>query len=157
MAMFKRSAINWTEFRKLPGVVEVDFHYSDQGPSRMPYHESMELVLATTLAALSRAHADPSKQYVLFTHGHSTSRRGTTTSRSVVRGVMRSKAATPFIDRKRSIHHYSVFPCGSSGPRAAAEVRASGAMETSLLESVCSPYSPLKSQGVGLVMSLGCC
>lgn len=107
--MFRRSAINWTEFRKLPGVVEVDFHFADDGPSQLAYHESMDRVRDTTLDALSHFHADPSKQYVLFTHGHSTSRLGKTTSRSVVRGVMRSKAATPYIDRKRCIQHYSVF------------------------------------------------
>jgi hypothetical protein len=48
--------------------------------------------------------------HVMFIHGWSTSlgwKR--TTARSVVRGFMRSKKATPLIERKSCIQHDSVF------------------------------------------------
>ena len=47
--------------------------------------------------------------YVIFTHGHSTSRPGQTTARSQIRKLMRSKSATPYMIRSESIQHESVF------------------------------------------------
>lgn len=104
---FTKDYRNWIEFRQLPGIVEVDFHWSGCIPEG-DYYDNMEAVKCTTLRVLAEAQ-NSGKEYVLFTHGHSTSRRGNTTSRSVVRSVMRSKEATPYIIRKDSIQHYSVF------------------------------------------------
>ena len=109
MALFKREYGNWTEYRKLPGVIEVDFHFSQDGPSYHDYYESMAEVRQIAFANLKRAYEDSEIKYVLFTHGWSTSRRGTTTSRSEIRGLMRSPDATPYIDRKRCMQHDSVF------------------------------------------------
>jgi hypothetical protein len=58
--------------------------------------------------ALRGAHEQGAK-YVLFTHGSSTSRLGKTTARSQVRGLMRSKEATPYILRSKCIQHDTVF------------------------------------------------
>ena len=49
------------------------------------------------------------RSHVMIIHGSSTSRRGKTTARSQVRGLMRSKHATPLIDRKGCIQHNAVF------------------------------------------------
>ena len=49
------------------------------------------------------------RQYLMFIHGKSTSRRGKTTARSQVRNFMRSKAATFLIERKHCIQHETVF------------------------------------------------
>ncbi len=105
--MFIKKGGNWTDFRKLPEVTEVDFHWAEEQPTGA-YWEHMDQVKETTLNSLRRAQAN-GIQHVLFTHGHSTSRMGAQTSRSVVRGVMRSKEATPHIIRKESIQHSSVF------------------------------------------------
>jgi hypothetical protein len=60
------------------------------------------------LAELQRAQMN-AVGAVLFVHGHSTSRRGRTSKRSVVRGLMRSKKATPFIIRRACKQHESAF------------------------------------------------
>ena len=49
------------------------------------------------------------RSHVMIIHGKSTSRRGKTTARSQVRNFMRSKHATPLIDRKACIQHDTVF------------------------------------------------
>jgi hypothetical protein len=105
--MFINKSGDWTDFRKLPGLLEVDFHLAEEQPTGA-YWEHMDQVKETTLNSLRKAQKD-GRQYVLFTHGHSTSRIGAQTSRSVVRGVMRSKEATPYIIRRESIQHSSVF------------------------------------------------
>ena len=99
----------WKRYRDLPGVYEVDFHWSDHGPREMDYGDAMEEVHRTALNALKKAHADPSINYVLFTHGWSTSGPFKITARSVVRGLMRSKESTPYIVKAKSIQHESVF------------------------------------------------
>jgi hypothetical protein len=106
--MFKKEYCNWTEYRKLSGLKEVDFHFS-RDETVGSFYENMESVREITLDALEKGYADPDVKYILFTHGWSTSRRGQTSVRSVVRGVMRSSEATPYIDRRRSIQHDSVF------------------------------------------------
>ena len=68
----------------------------------------MEAVREKALDALEKAYR-AGLAYVIFRHGSSTSRLGTTTARSQVRGLMRSKDATPFIIRSQCTQHYSVF------------------------------------------------
>lgn len=99
---------DWTQYRKLPGLVEVDFHYSDFGERDIPYWEAMDNIRATALDALKSAFEE-GKSFVLFTHGSSTSGPGQTTARSQVRGLMKSPDATPYIVRKKCIQHESVF------------------------------------------------
>ena len=105
---FKKEYGNWTKYKKLPNVCEVDFHWCSNGPSH-GYQESMEKVKKVTLSNIKSAYENGKIEYIIFTHGSSTSRPGSTTSRSQVRGVMRSKDATPYIDRKRCIQHDSCF------------------------------------------------
>ena len=100
---------DWTKYRALPGVYEVDFHFAREEFPTEYYWERMEGAAKRTLNALKQCFEDPEKNYILFTHGWSTSYPGSTTSRSQVRGVMRSKEATPFIVRKYCIQHDSVF------------------------------------------------
>ena len=109
MGQFKIERGDWIKYRKLPDLTEVDFHLSQEEPPHHDYDESMGDAWQIALDSLKRAYADSKTCYVLFTHGQSTSRRGRTTSRSVVRGLMRSTDATPYIDRKRCIQHDSVF------------------------------------------------
>jgi hypothetical protein len=102
------SEIDWTEYRKLPDVTEVDFHFSEYEPRRIPYCEAMAEVRESALNALRDAH-EIGRKYVLFTHGHSTSRPGATTARSEVRKLMRSRDATPFIVRGDCKPHSSCY------------------------------------------------
>jgi hypothetical protein len=88
--------------------LEIDFHPDTNEPDYLPFYEKMEKARSLSLAAIKRAQKE-GIPWVLFTHGHSTSRIGATTYRSVVRGLMRSKDATPYIIRKNCIQHYSVF------------------------------------------------
>jgi hypothetical protein len=46
------------------------------------------------------------RSHIMFVHGHSTSRPGQTTARSVVRGFMRS---TPYVVKAGCIQHCTVF------------------------------------------------
>ena len=65
-------------------------------------------VYETALDALVKAYED-GVEYVLFTHGYSTSRPGQTTARSTVRALMRSKEATQYIIRRDCIQNNAVF------------------------------------------------
>ena len=106
---FKKASGNWTDFRKLePTPVEINFHVEGDDSAKPPYYENMQYNAKATIDALRRAQAN-GDSYVLFIHGSSTSRRGTTTTRSVVRGIMRRPDATPYILRSKCIQHYSVF------------------------------------------------
>src|SRR5262249_7335127 len=80
----------------------------DRDGPRTTYAEKLAEVYHDTLQALEEAY-NAGKRFVLFVHGSSTSRRGKETSRSVVRKVMRSKAATPYIIRRECIQHETVF------------------------------------------------
>lgn len=106
--MFKKGSSNWTQYRTLPSLIEVDFHYSEYGSRQIPYYEAMPHVRQTALEALRNAYQQ-GKRYVLFTHGASTSHLGKTTARSEVRGLMRSKEATPYICRSECIQHETCF------------------------------------------------
>lgn len=112
MAIFKKEAGDWTEYRKLDGLMEHDFHRSEDKQASLeswrPYDERMEDVCDESIQAVKAAQ-QAGKKFVLFTHGTSTSRPGKTTSRSQVRKAMRSPEATPFVIRKDCIQHYSVF------------------------------------------------
>jgi hypothetical protein len=106
---FKYENRNWTEYRKLPNTVEIDFHMTPDDPDfGLPYWEKMEKVWNYSLKALQRAQAE-GMQYILLIHGLSTSRIGRTTSRSQIRKLMHSKEATPYIIRKNCIEHNTIF------------------------------------------------
>jgi hypothetical protein len=49
------------------------------------------------------------KEWVLFTHGSSTSRRGRTSRRSVLRKFMSSREASQYIIKRESYQDESVF------------------------------------------------
>jgi hypothetical protein len=106
--MFKKGYGDWTQYRKLPQAIEVDFHYSDFGPKDVPYDEAMDAVWTTAFEAIQKAY-NQGVQYVIFRHGWSTSRIGKTTTRSQIRKLMRSHDATPYIRRSACIQHESVF------------------------------------------------
>jgi hypothetical protein len=102
------SEIDWTEYRKLPNAIEVDFHFSEYGPRSVPYCEAMAGARENALQALRKAYEIDLK-YVIFTHGRSTSRAGVTTARSEVRNLIRSKDATAFITRRDCTQHPSCY------------------------------------------------
>ncbi len=106
--MFKTGSGDWTQYRSLPGLKVIDSHHGDLGPREVAYEEAMGVVHSQALEELQKAHRE-GVQHVLFTHGSSTSRRGKTTARSMIRGLMRSPEATPYIIRKECIQHESVF------------------------------------------------
>jgi hypothetical protein len=106
--LFKTGTGDWTQYRRRDGVTEVDFHRSEFGPRDIPYWEAMVAVRQETLTALKSAYERGDK-WVLFRHGSSTSRLGKQTARSEVRGLMRSKEATPYICRRECIQHETVF------------------------------------------------
>ena len=111
MATFKKGYGPWVQYRAL-NPVEVDFHYGPQ--YHLPYHEHepfesrMDRAHGEALDALKNAQAS-GVGWVLFTHGASTSAPGKRSARSVVRGLMRSPAATPYVVRKDCIQHETVF------------------------------------------------
>jgi hypothetical protein len=108
------NAGNWTEYRsRSPRMIEVDFHFADYnprhyGPRESTFSDYMEQAARLALESLCKAY-ERGLEYVLFTHGHSTSRMGRTSARSQVRAMMRSKEATPYINRRASRKDNSVF------------------------------------------------
>ena len=120
-----RETGDWTRYRNLPGKVgEVDFHYGRREPGT-DYRDAMAGVRETALEALAEAQ-QRGCQWLLLTHGASTSRPGQTTARSEIRGLMRSKEATPYVVKAQSIQHRSVFVAairpGSTGEPATRHV-----------------------------------
>jgi hypothetical protein len=100
---------NWTDLRKHLGAPEdeIDLHFGRRDP-HTPYGNVMAEVAELVEKKLRQAQ-ESGRPYVLFVHGRSTSRPGQTTARSVVRGFMRSSAATPLIERSGCIQHATAF------------------------------------------------
>jgi hypothetical protein len=94
------------KFRLEPADI-IDLHFGPRDPCRS-YHEVMmdlEMMVERNLITAQKNR----RPYLMFVHGWSTSRRGNTTARSVVRSFMRSKAATPLIMRSGCVQHETVF------------------------------------------------
>jgi hypothetical protein len=87
---------------------EIDLHRGRRDPRCLSYDDAMADVEETVRIALEQT-SKRGRPYVMFIHGNSTSRTGATTARSVVRGFMRSKVTTPFIDRAGCVQHPTVF------------------------------------------------
>lgn len=126
---FQRGSGDFRRYRSRFGLTEsdeIDLHFGKRDRTKKTYAEAMEEVLQLVVAKLKQAQLD-GRSHLMIIHGRSTSRRGKTTARSQVRNFMRSKHATPLIDRKECIQHEVVFvaklkasPCpgaaASSGP-----------------------------------------
>ena len=111
----KREKGNWVEYRARFGLTrddEIGLHFGSRrsGPGEWarPYQEIMSDCHDLVLRSLQKAQEN-GRRYIMFLHGQSTSRPGQTTARSVVRGLMRSKEATPYIVRSECIQHDTVF------------------------------------------------
>ena len=111
--MFKKGYGDWKQYRRLPRAIEIDFHYSENSSDKsyglpISYDEKMDQVRCNALEAL-RTTYEQDRPYVIYRHGASTSRNGKATARSVVRELMRSSKATPYIIRRDCIQHETVF------------------------------------------------
>jgi hypothetical protein len=107
---FKRERGDWKELRTRFGLSpddEVDLHFGRRESGTF-YGEQFDGLEQRIIESLKGAQAR-GRPYVLFRHGWSTSRPGRTTARSIVRSVMRSRAATPLIERPKCVQHESVF------------------------------------------------
>src|SRR5262245_19251885 len=107
----KREKGNWVSFRERLGLSkddEIDRHFGQRDRNEVSYHEAMAK-LGRLVEEHLRRQQEKGRPWAMFIHGHSTSRPGQTTARSVVRGFMRSKEATPFIVKAHSIQHCTVF------------------------------------------------
>jgi hypothetical protein len=110
MTMFQKSSGDWTQYRSMLSLAqcdEVDLHFGKRDRSTS-YEDAMAEITAIVERSLCEARRQ-GRSYVMFVHGNSTSRPGKTTARSQVRNFMRSKAATPLIERKYCIEHVTVF------------------------------------------------
>jgi hypothetical protein len=108
---FQRGFGDWRRYRSEFGLTEpdeIDLHFGKRDRAQMSYAEAMAGVLQLVIAKLNEARLN-GRPHVMIIHGRSTSRRGKTTARSQVRNFMRSKDATPLIDRKGCIQHDTVF------------------------------------------------
>jgi phosphopentomutase len=106
--MFKKGEGDWTKYRQIfPNVPEIDFHFGERDPS-IPYETKMFEVDQIVQNRLKDAQ-ERGLEYIMFIHGRSTSRNGRTTARSVVRSFMRSKDATPLVEKRNCIQHETVF------------------------------------------------
>jgi hypothetical protein len=110
--MFKQGLGNWTDYRtqlSLKAEDEVDLHFGKRDSSSISYDEAMAQVAEFVENSLRQAQEE-GRSYIMFVRGWSTSLGWKKiTARSVVRGFMRSKRATPLIERKSCIQHESVF------------------------------------------------
>src|SRR4051812_18769708 len=110
-AQFKQGMGDWTQYRSMYNLSksdEVDLHFGKRDAASVPYGETMDGVSDLVEANLHGARRR-GVRYLMFVHGWSTSKPGRTTARSQVRQFMRSKTATPLIERKHCIQHETVF------------------------------------------------
>lgn len=107
MTSFRTESGDWTRFRALKPR-EFDLHRCEWGRREVPYWVAMQEVRDDTLAELVAAQKSGA-EWLLIRHGGSTSGPGKTTARSVVRRIMRSSSATPFIVRRDCVQHEMVF------------------------------------------------
>jgi hypothetical protein len=108
---FQQGSGNWTQYRSMFNLSkcdEIDLHFGRRDSASMSYDEAMDDVTGVVETRLNEAR-QKGRPYVMFVHGWSTSRQGKTTARSQVRKFMRSKAATPLIERKHCIQHETAF------------------------------------------------
>ena len=116
---FQRGYGAWRQYRSRFGLTEcdeIDLHFGKRDRTRLSFAEAMAEVVTIVIAKLEQARLN-GRPYVMIIHGRSTSRRGKTTARSQVRNFMRSKDATPLIDRKGCIQHDTVFVARLKEPR----------------------------------------
>lgn len=107
----KREQGDWVSYRDRFGLSEadeIDLHFGRRDRNVASYYNAMADVEQLVRDSLRKAQEN-GRAYVMFVHGHSTSRPGQTTARSVVRGFMRSKEATPFVIKAHCIQHPTVF------------------------------------------------
>ena len=97
--MIYQDDFNWGEWQGRTDVKTVDFHW---GKRQGIFWEWAAEVYEMATEALKTAQAE-GLSYVLFKHGSSTSDAGKTTARSIVRAIVRSKEATPYIVRRDTI------------------------------------------------------
>jgi len=111
MTTFIHANGNWTDivakFNLGPEDI-IDFHFGPRDGSVKTYDEAMFEVKERVVAGVQNAQ-QRGRHYVMFVHGHSTSGPGKTTARSVVRQFMRSREATPYIERRGCVQHETVF------------------------------------------------
>jgi hypothetical protein len=108
--LFQQGAGTSDQYRLTLGLSkddEIDLHFGPRDKS-IRYHVVMDEITTIVEAGLKAAQ-QKGRPYLMFIHGRSTSRRGKKTARSMVRGFMRSKAATPLIERRHCIQHVTVF------------------------------------------------
>lgn len=105
--MFIQGTGSWTQYRVGHQATAPNYHHYGHR-SDEPYQNRMYAVYEGALEALKQAF-EADYESIIFEHGRSTSRNGKTTARSQIRSLMRSKEATPYIDRNRCIQHDSVF------------------------------------------------
>jgi hypothetical protein len=106
---FKKFYENWVALRSiynLGPLDELDLHFGSR--LGIDFLQAMDQNERATERAVIEAY-EQQRPYLLIRHGWSTSRPGRTTARSVVRGWMRSKAATRYIDRSGCIEHEAAF------------------------------------------------
>jgi hypothetical protein len=105
--MFQKLKGDWESFsNSLPGLMRVDMHFGRGKPGA--FWDNMIANSNLVMDSLQKAQ-EKGYQYVLFAHGYSTARPGQTTTRSIVRAIMKGTASTPFIIKNKSYHHNSVF------------------------------------------------
>jgi hypothetical protein len=110
----KREQGDWVRYRERLGLSaadEIDLHFGrrERGDRNVAsYYNAMADIEQLVRDSLRKAQEN-GRAHVMFIHGHSTSRPGQTTARSVVRGFMRSKEATPFVIKAHCIQHPTVF------------------------------------------------
>ncbi len=107
----KREQGIWVGYRERFGLSkadEIDLHFERRDRDVASYDEAMADVEQLISHSLRKAQEN-GRPYVMCIHGHSTSRPGQTTARSVVRGFMRSKEATAFVVKAHRIQHRTVF------------------------------------------------
>jgi len=100
--------VSYRERFDLSKADEIDLHFGPRDRNVASYDEAMANVEQLIRHSLRRAREN-GRPYVMFNHGHTTSRPGQTTARSVVCGFMQSKDATPFVVKAHCIQHPTVF------------------------------------------------
>ncbi len=102
--MFIKADGDWEFLKYLGKIYYVDFYL----PEGKTFYEKMEQSHRIVINSLKYAQEE-GYDYVLFNHGDSRSGPVLGSPKSAVRSIMKSKEAIPYIIKKKSIQHESVF------------------------------------------------
>jgi hypothetical protein len=102
----RKPTYKYLDLSRRSDVLHVDFHWAGSAPG-VSHAKKVRDCYGESLSALQSAH-ERGLAWVVFMQGSSTSGRSKDSCRSVIRELLQSPAATPYVDRARCFSNSSI-------------------------------------------------